>query len=263
MSDYPQGYEPYLFLLNACKETRAEVVHAPIETEEGTLPGFVCNGRQVVYLLDNRMPANQWQNPAAKKVQEEDGVLVCCAQYVDAIQQEFQWIPLGVTPAYISPQGKRKPKPAYDFAFVGYLNDLPRQSVIERMQGMFLHNVQSQIFGDDAIAVYRSAKVGLNITAFFGSPYAYDANMRMFEIPATGVPLLTPYVPGMIELGFRHGINCMKFEDAIELKAHIETLCANSQLRAEIGKAGHKLVMEKHLYKHRAQQLIEVIDGGT
>jgi hypothetical protein len=286
-SGYPDGYEPRLFLAKACEELGAVVTYdsPTISSEENpekrTVPGFTVNGRTVIYLLDNRMPDLQEQNRDAEALRVMDNALVCCAQKTDAEEHGFYWLPLAMTPDYapkeiismdeVEEMGGR-PSLLWDstwfraerkqFAFVGYLNDLPRKSLMERLQDRYSGHVVSGVFGDVAIAVYQEGKVGLNITAFYGSVFAYDINMRVFEIPGTMRPLLTPYVPGMTELGFRHAENCMMYSNADELCAHMDTLLGNDFICERLAWHGAKLVIGNHRYHHRAEQLLKLLEDN-
>jgi len=264
MSGYPDGYEPRLFLAKAVAALAPErkvgfdnPVWKDAEMTAREAPGFFVDGRPVLYLLDNRMPDNQWQNDAAKTIQDIGG-LVFCAQKKDAEQHGFTWLPLAVTPDYLG-ECDRDILDNYEFAFVGYLNDLPRRALMERMQSRFTGNVQSGVFGEDAVAAYLSGRVGLNIPAFYGSPFAHDINMRVFEVCAVGVPLLTPRLDGMEALEFEHGVNCFMYRDAIELSTILELALTNDAYLSKVGQAGHELVMTRHLYSHRAGRVLEAL----
>jgi hypothetical protein len=264
MGSYPEGHEPRLFIAKALAKLGAQVTYdSPVMEWEGAqriLPGFYVNGKKIIYLLDNRMPDNRWQNDAAlwllRKTKEP--TFVFCAQKVDADKvDEFHWLPLAVTPGYIHKRGF----PTYDFSFVGYLNDKPRKSLMERMQKKFTNNVKSGVFAADAIDTYISGRVGLNIPAYVGTKFAYDVNMRAFEIPALKVPLLTADVPGMTDLGFIDSVNCVMWRNGKELEQMLGRLVRNEPYRLSIAEAGHNLVQREHQYVHRAHQLMSIIGG--
>jgi hypothetical protein len=263
MSGYPDGYEPRLFLAKAVQELGANVTFdnpatVVIDGEEQQLPGFHVNGKRIIYLLDNRMPYLHWQTAEALQLSSDPMTYVFCAQKRDADQYEcFHWLPLAVTPGYIHKRGI----PSYDFSFVGYLNDEPRKALMERIQEQFTHNIQSGVFAAEAIDVYISGRVGLNIPAYVGGKYAYDVNMRVFEIPALKVPLLTADVEGMADLGFRHGVNCLMYRSGVELERFMELLIVNDLLRESIADKGYQLVTREHTYRHRAQQLLSILEG--
>lgn len=267
--DYPAGHEPRLFIANEVAKAGAQVTFdSPIvkwDGEQREIPGFYVNGKRVIYLLDNRMPDNHWQTEAALKASKSKNTYVFCSQKKDADKhKKFHWLPLAVTPGYIHKHALA----GYDFSFVGYLNDKPRQALMERVQLKFNGNVQSAVFGPDAIDVYISGRVGLNIPAYVGGKYAYDVNMRVFEIAALKLPLLTADQPGMTDLGFVHddklnyGSNCVMYRNGTELMRWLNFLLTNKSLREDIAEAGYELVCNEHTYAHRAQQLLNILAEG-
>jgi hypothetical protein len=262
MSDYPDGHEPRLFIAKEVQRLGAQVTFdSPIvkhDGEEKELPGFYVNGKRIIYLLDNRMPYLHWQTEAALKASKAKNTFVFCAQKPDADKyKQFNWLPLAITPGYIHKHGF----PGYDFSFVGYLNDKPRQALMERVKKKFNGNTRSGVFAAEAIDVYISGRVGLNIPAYIGSKYAYDTNMRVFEIMSLKLPLLTQEQPGMTDIGFVHGVNCMMYRNGIELMRFMELLLANEPFRESIAEAGYSFVTREHTYAHRAAQLMSILEG--
>ena len=259
---YPAGYEPRLFIANEVARLGAQVTFdSPIVKYEGEnkeLPGFYVNGKRIIYLLDNRMPYLHWQTKAVIKAAKSKGTYVFCAQKKDADgNNNFHWLPLAVTPGYIHKHGMA----GYDFSFVGYLNDDPRKALMERVSETYQGNIKSDVFGANAIDVYISGRIGLNIPAYIGAKSAYDINMRVFEIAGLKLPLLTADQPGMIELGFIQGVNCMMYRDGVELMRFMEIMINNESLRESIAESGYSLVTKEHTYAHRAQQLLNILEG--
>jgi len=262
MSDYPSGYEPRLFIANEVEKCGAQVTFdSPVvkwDGEDRELPGFYANGKRIIYLLDNRMPYLQWQTEAALKASKSKNTFVFCAQKKDAdAHKKFHWLPLAITPGYIHKHGFA----GYDFSFVGYLNDKPRQALMERVQSKYEGNIQSGVFAEAAIDVYITGRIGLNIPAYIGGKYAHDINMRVFEIAGLKLPLLTADQPGMTDLGFVQGRNCLMYKNGVELMLLMEILLNNEPLRLSIAQAGYDLVTREHTYAHRARQLLNILEG--
>jgi hypothetical protein len=262
MSDYPAGHEPRLFLAKEVEARGAQVTFdspvVKVDGEQKELPGFYVNGKRIIYLLDNRMPYLEWQTKAALKASKSKNTFVFCAQKKDADKyKKFHWLPLAITPGYVHKRAIAE----YDFSFVGYLNDDPRKALMERVQAKFTSNIQSGVFGADAIDVYISGRVGLNIPAYVGAKCAYDINMRVFEIAALKLPLLTMEQPGMTDIGFANGLNCMMYRNGVELMRWLEVMLVNEPFRDEVADNGHRLVTNEHTYAHRAQQLLNILEG--
>lgn len=86
---------------------------------------------------------------------------------------------------------------------------------------------------------------------------------KYFEACACGAVLVAKRIPGLSEMGFVHDKNCIvvdKYEDVM----NIEKSYQENQLKG-IAKAGQDLILNKHMYIHRAKalsQTLEVIIKG-
>lgn len=251
--NYPDRHHPCYFLEDALTKLGAT---ASVIRDETTLGcwGLLINGKRMVWLIDNRHPHEAaTEDPAAAELLKR-GVLVTCAQKPDAERVDGKWLPLAVTPGYRLPD---KPvEKLYDVAFVGYVRDAGRQSVLAHVARHFKLNVHQGVFGDDAVSAYWSAKVGLNVPTGYGQADAYDsANMRCFEILATGTPLVTPYEPYLDELGITPYSHCMAYHSADEVIDFIHYLIQKDD--ETWGEAGVRVIAKRHTYEHRAKQVLE------
>lgn len=252
-SNYPDGYHVLVFLANALKAKGATVKFD--DPHLRNCEGLVVNGVPVVWLLDNRIPANHWQNDVAREMLLSGDVLVCHCQKSDAERVGGRWLPIATTPRF-APVSREK---VADFGFVGYLHDPSRARIIQSLGRTFHGQIASGIFYEDAAQVYQSSHIGVNVTALYGSPWATDINMRTFEIMACGVPLITPYNPALYELGIRDGVNCLTYRDEIELFTMVQTLLADAHLGQALARNALTLIQHRHQYSHRADQLLDWI----
>lgn len=253
MSAYPDRHHPVFFLQDALVALGATADFAKDDRTLGCW-GLIVNDKRMVWLIDNRHAHEaEKEDPAAKRLLGE-GVLVCHAQKPDADRVGGKWLPLAVTPGYRLPDGPVEK--LYDVGFVGYVRDPARMEVLRHVARHFKLNVAQGVFGDAAVSVYWQSKVGLNIPTNYGAPDAYDsANMRCFEILATGTPLVTTYENYLGDLGL--GGRCFMYSNINEL---IEAIRVAIQLPDELikaGVAGAKLAQERHTYEHRANQVLE------
>jgi hypothetical protein len=253
--NYPDRHHPCYFLEDALTKLGADA--RVIRDGDATLGcwGLLVNGKLMVWLIDNRHPHEAaTEDPAAKRLLER-GVLVCHAQKPDAERVGGKWLPLAVTPGYRPPD--QPVEKLYDVAFVGYVRDAGRQSVLAHVARHFKLNVHQGVFGDDAVGAYWSAKVGLNVPTGYGQADAYDsANMRCFEILATGTPLVTPWEDYLSELGISG--NAFFYNTADILIASIRAaLRDGDEYLQGTGAAGAVLTRERHTYEHRAKQVLE------
>ena len=87
-----------------------------------------------------------------------------------------------------------------------------------------------------------------------------DALVRKyFEVGACGAVLVAKRVPGITEMGFIHRQNCFivdRYEDVITIDEQYE-----ENYLEQIAKAGQRLILEKHMFKHRADALLETLQA--
>ena len=117
-------------------------------------------------------------------------------------------------------------------------------------------------FGTLATLELSRCTLGFNAGAGFDGRHGKDINMRVFETMANGFcGLLTNIYDG---LGFedlfdegKHYIGYRSQEEAVE-KAHYYIEHPSEALN--IAKAGQRLVMERHLYVHRAREILKILE---
>lgn len=258
MSTYPDRHHPCFFLEDALRALGADAV---VVRDERTLGcwGLIVNGRVMVWLIDNRHPHESVkEDPAATELLRR-GALVAHAQKPDALRVGGKWLPLAVSPGYRTPD-----KPAeklYDVGFCGFVRDSGRQSVLANVARHFNLHVAQGVFGDEAVNVYWQSRIALNVPTGYGKPDSYDsANMRLFEILATGTVLLTSFEHYLPELGLYIGIegtNALWYSDVDTLIGRIEGMLSRPDRLEEQGAAGAKLAAERHTYAERARTVLE------
>lgn len=255
---YPPRHHPVFFLIDALNKLG---IRADFAKDERTLdcwgmvfPDF--DNRVMVYLIDNRLPHEAAkEDPAAKELLNR-GALVCHAQRPDAERVGGHWLPLAASPGF-EPVSVAKTS---DVAFVGYIRDEGRARLLADVGHQFKLSVNQGLFGTQAVEAYNAAKVGLNIPSHYGQSCCYDINMRVFEIAACGVPLVTNDLPELRELGFLPGVTCSMYgktdKDQMNFKFHVNGAIRYAMIHhPEIGEAGLQLIRDRHTYKHRAEQV--------
>lgn len=256
MTSYPDRHHPVFFLQDALTALGADAVFNGRDARtEGTW-GLIINGKPMAWLVDNRhLHEREKEDPAAAALLAR-GALVMCAQRPDAERVGAKWLPLGVTPGYRMPVSASNK--AADVAMVGYVRDMSRARLLTDVAAHFTLCTYQGIFGETAVEAYWTARVGLNIPTQWGEPNSWDsANMRCFEILATGTPLVTPHEDYLAVLGLEDGITCLTYRTADEMLSAIRRLVDNAELAAQIGANGAKLAAERHSYEARARQVLE------
>jgi glycosyltransferase involved in cell wall biosynthesis len=103
-------------------------------------------------------------------------------------------------------------------------------------------------------AVYRGAKIGINLSHFDSERYTSD---RMLRALACGVCVLSHNYKG-IEKDFYVGHNLFVWDDLNELKQLINELLIDHQIRQRIAKNGHELAMSKYTFKEMGNSILEL-----
>lgn len=248
---YPDKHHPCFFLIDALNELGAQAEFN--NRDERTLGtwGLIVNGKPVAYLIDNRWPHEaEKEDPAAKELMAR-GALVCCAQKRDAERVGAKWLPLAVTPEYL--ESTPDMPVIYDAAFTGYIRDEGRGQLLSLLASHYVTCIQQGVFGQAAVSAYKQARCGVNVPTQYGSPLAYDIPMRVTEIAATGVPLVTNALPELAELGFLDAQTCFTYEHSGDLLNAVKKAIH----APNVGIAGRKLILERHTYAHRAKTILE------
>jgi hypothetical protein len=251
---YPDRHHPVFFLQDALLAKGADAVFARDAQTEGCW-GLIVNGKPMVWLIDNRWPhERQHEDPAAARLLER-GAIVCCAQLRDAERVGGKWLPLAATPGYRLPE-KIAPS-LFDVAFVGYVRDMTRARILADVRSRYTVSLGQGIFGDEALRTYWSARCAVNIPTRYGDQNAYDVPMRVMEVAATGVPLVTNTLQDLSLLGFQNGTHCLEYDSPETLLHCIQVLVSDREVARDMGLQAHALIEKRHTYAHRAEQVLE------
>lgn len=105
--------------------------------------------------------------------------------------------------------------------------------------------------GTETCALYWSAAAGVNILA---APNVPSHNMRSFELPASGTPMIATRTPVHEELFGEDGAMLVSSPD--EVRAALEALLQDDELRRSVGRRGREAV-EPHTYDARIAEILE------
>lgn len=165
--------------------------------------------------------------------------------------REVEWLPLACDPEIHQPV--RNVERDADIVFVGHPVGQRRTELIELLSKRYPDSLFCRAIFEDMAAAYSRGRIGFNCGV------ADDLNMRLFEIPAHGIPLLTNHVAGNgLEELFDVGEHLLTYRDEAELMQHVDTLLTDSELRQKIAEAGLRHVTSHHTYDQRMQRLLEV-----
>lgn len=173
-----------------------------------------------------------------------------------ALQQQLgrtvHWLPLACDPDIHRPLiGEEK---CHDVAFVGHFVGFERPRLLEQLMGRYPTSWFGQALFDDMARMYSRARVGFNCSL------ADDLNMRLFEIPACGLPLVTNAIDGngLDEL-FETGRHLLTYRTPAELFEQVDRLLSDRRLAERIAREGLSEVRLRHTYDLRMRQVLQTV----
>lgn len=110
-------------------------------------------------------------------------------------------------------------------------------------------------WGRAAAGLYRAARVGINV---LDPQNLIGHNMRTWELPATGTPMVATRTPDHERLFGDRG--ALLFESPAEMRAAVDRLLADAAERDAVGAAGLAAVREG-TYRARARELVSAIES--
>lgn len=249
MSYYPDKHHPVYFLQDALAAIGIQADFAKDARTFGcwglVFPDF--DNRVMVWLIDNRWEHEAKKEDPAARALLDLGAIVAHAQKRDMERVGGLYLPLAASPGF-EPMNVAK---TADCAMVGYVRDEGRARLLADIGAKFTLNLAQNVFGKQATETYCSAHCGINIPTRYGDPAAYDIAMRPFEIAACGVPLVTNDLPELEELGFEDGETCIAYGENRSIIEAVYIALDNPH----IGFNGRQLILERHTYRHRAEQV--------
>ena len=132
-------------------------------------------------------------------------------------------------------------------------NDAGRRHWIELLQKDWEMKWDEMVIGDDMVRAINSYKIHWNMNI------SVDVNYRNFETMGCCTCLLTSAHPNYEELGMVNQENCLIYSNQHELHNSIMVGTNMDEWREEIARKGYDLVKSRHTYKHRAQQILEML----
>ena len=171
----------------------------------------------------------------------------------EVLKREVYWMPLACDPEIHKNENIEK---IYDVGFVGSyggggsLREEALLCVKDRFKNSFIGNAPHEEMG----RIYSGSKIGINYSL------NNDINMRIFEILSSGAMLLTSAVEGngFDEL-FKDGEHLVTYKNKEELVEKINYYLLHDNEREAIAKRGYELVISKHTYKTRLENMFSII----
>lgn len=204
---------------------------------------------------------------------DDFGVDLTCFSNVEDIEifrkcgRKADWLQIGFDPAIYSPNGEINH--LADVVFFGNnFSHFPlsglRRDMIKELKRVYGDNFKAFGSGNadgnfmgnqpGEAAVYRGAKIGINLSHFDTERYTSD---RAFRMIGTGVMVLSHRYKG-IEQDFEIGTHLDVWDDLNDLKQKINYYLQNENERQRIAKAGHELAMSKFKFSNMAENILSL-----
>lgn len=109
------------------------------------------------------------------------------------------------------------------------------------------------------IEMYKTIAQSVSTLNFHGDEVEKSCNMRLFEAPGLGTCLITDDKPGL-DAFFKIDEEVMVFKNDADLLDKVKYLQENPEIAHKIGLAGQKRIFKEHLWSHRVNDLLEIIN---
>jgi Glycosyl transferases group 1 len=106
---------------------------------------------------------------------------------------------------------------------------------------------------EEVANVYRRSQIVVNIGR---DDFPNDANLRVFEVLASGALLFTSIPTELTQLGFQEGVHFVGYLKPSEISALVGKYLNDEPARVQIAEAGRTLVLTEHTYDRRADHLL-------
>ncbi len=112
---------------------------------------------------------------------------------------------------------------------------------------------------EEVANVYRRSRIVVNIGR---DDFPQDANLRVFEVLASGALLLTSLPTELTKLGFQEGVHFIGYHDPADLSGLIRKYLGDESARSQIADTARTLVLAEHTYDRRVDHLLERISDA-
>lgn len=136
-----------------------------------------------------------------------------------------------------------------------------RDAVLRELSGRFRMNDVSRFYSTEEMAeIYRSSKIVVNVGR---DDYPRDANMRCFEVMASGALLITRAPTELTDLGFEENVHFAAYRDAGEVARVVQGWLDRDHERRAVAERARQLVLREHTYDARVQTIFREMESGS
>lgn len=225
-----------------------------VESVGGFFPGGLENMpcKTACYLIDSHLSLSIHLETA----RHFEYVFIAQREYLDEFRRvnpRTHWLPLACDPdIHCQVPGEKR----YDIGFVGGVHPGTRRAELLQLLKQNIPIHYDRCFWKEMAKVFSESKI------VFNEAVRRDLNMRFFEVLSTGSLLLSDMAEGsgQDEL-FVAGEDYALYRDT-SLVETARFYLDNEAIRERIAARGRKLVLNAHTYRHRMEDLLDVITGN-
>jgi len=151
----------------------------------------------------------------------------------------------------------------YDLGFVGTDGKKYRYWLINKLRVKYPDSFIAKADFKALDKIYSASKIGFNY-AIRHRGKKVGCNMRFFEILCCKAFLLTNWITDcdIKELGFENGKHLVMYKNRWQLFKLINYYLSHESEREKIAQAGYEVVLSRHTYRHRVEQMLQLIRGN-
>lgn len=161
------------------------------------------------------------------------------------------WLPYAAEPTCYKPFPELTE--LFDVGFVGNYSHYEKR--IDFLDTMF--KAFPNCYVADGAHLEHAAKLFCQMKVVLNHCETDCANMRVFEVLATGRCLLTSWTSDLKDLGLVDGEHLATYRSTGEAIEKAEYYLANPDARLRLGMQGRNVVLDRHTYIHRALKILE------
>jgi len=129
-----------------------------------------------------------------------------------------------------------------------------RAEWLPKLASLFRTNDWSRPYTLSEVAdVYRRSRLVVNIAR---DDFRQDANLRVFEVLASGALLITVVPSELSRIGFEEGIHFVGYRQESEIPSLVQKYLRDEESRFRIAQAGRLKALREHTYDARVEQLV-------
>ncbi len=128
-----------------------------------------------------------------------------------------------------------------------------REEWLPRLSSTFRTNDWSRPYTLREVAdVYRRSRIVVNIAR---DDFPQDANLRVFEVLASGALLITAMPTELSRIGFREGVHFIGYRNESEILPLVSKYLKDEESRFRMAQAARAKTLQEHTYDARVEQL--------